>query len=324
MKRLNTTCTLAVLFLALVTTPAETTFGQPPTDQWKPTWADEFEGDKIDAKKWAFDLGNGFGKKETNEWISGWGNNELQYYTAQPSNVFVADGMLHIRAVKESIEGFEYSSARIKSRSRDGSALFNQKYGRFEFRAKLPTGQGIWPALWMLPQKDTYGTWAASGEIDVLEARGQNPHEILGTLHYGSRWPANEHSGETFKLPNGGTIADFHVYAIEWEPGEIRWFFDGKQYAAQSSWWSSDKTDTQGGATPNNEAQLNPWPAPFDHEFYLIMNVAVGGEFLGNPDDTTKFPAEMIVDYVRAYEKVGGYDEPKKRGDENLPFGRGK
>jgi len=98
---------LAILFFILVLMPIENSFGQPPTDQWKPTWADEFEGDKIDAKKWAFDIGNGFTKKETNEWISGWGNNELQYYTDQPSNVFVADGMLHIRTVKESIEGFE-------------------------------------------------------------------------------------------------------------------------------------------------------------------------------------------------------------------------
>ena len=320
MKVIETYLIMTVSLCALLTATAETTFAQPPADQWKPTWADEFDGDKIDAKKWAFDLGNGFEKKETDEWISGWGNDELQYYTDKPSNVFVANGMLHIRAVKESIEGFEYSSARLKSRGSDGSALFNQKYGRFEFRAKLPTGQGVWPALWMMPQKDTHGTWAASGEIDVLEARGQNPHEILGTLHYGSRWPSNKHSGDTYKLPNKGTIADFHVYAVEWEPGEIRWFFDGKQYAAQSSWWSSGKMDDNGGVIPEKEAELDPWPAPFDHEFYLIMNVAVGGQFLGNPDETTKFPAEMIVDYVRAYEKVGGYGEPKLRGDENLPF----
>ena len=320
MKVIETYLIITVSLCALLTATAATTLGQPPANQWKPTWADEFDGDKIDAKKWAFDLGNGFEKKETDEWISGWGNDELQYYTDKPSNVFVANGMLHIRAVKESIEGFEYSSARLKSRGSDGSALFNQKYGRFEFRAKLPTGQGVWPALWMMPQKDTHGTWAASGEIDVLEARGQNPHEILGTLHYGSRWPSNKHSGDTYKLPNQGTIADFHVYAVEWEPGEIRWFFDGKQYAAQSSWWSSGKMDDNGGVIPEKEAELDPWPAPFDHEFYLIMNVAVGGQFLGNPDETTKFPAEMIVDYVRAYEKVGGYGEPKLRGDENLPF----
>ena len=320
MKCFKTGCVSTILFFLLMAPASESACGQPPADQWKPTWADEFEGDKLDAQKWAFDLGNGFGKKETSQWISGWGNEELQYYTDKPTNVFVADGMLHIRAVKESVEGFEYSSGRIKTRAADGSALFNQKYGRFEFRAKLPTGQGVWPALWMLPQKDTYGTWAASGEIDVLEARGQNPHEILGTLHYGSRWPENEHSGETYHLPDKGTIADFHVYAIEWEPGAIRWFFDGKQYAAQSSWWSSGKNDKEGGVAPENESELDPWPAPFDHEFYLIMNVAVGGKFLGNPDETTKFPVEMVVDYVRAYEKVGGYGEPKNRGDENLPF----
>lgn len=319
MNSLKTRYLLAILFFLSVTTASENSFAQPPADQWKPTWSDEFDGDKIDAKKWAFDLGNGFRKGESGEWISGWGNEELQYYTDAPSNIFVADGMLHIRAVKEPTNGFAYSSARIKSRNRDESPLFNQKYGRFEFRAKLPTGQGVWPALWMLPQKDTYGTWAASGEIDVLEARGQNPHEILGTLHYGGQWPDNEHSGETFKLPGGQTIADFHVYTIEWEPGEIRWYFDGKQYAAQSSWWSGS-TSAQTAKPPQREEDLAPWPAPFDQEFYLIMNVAVGGKFLGNPDDTTKFPAEMIVDYVRAYEKVGGYGEPKERSDENLPF----
>lgn len=293
---------------------------QPPADQWQPTWSDEFEGEKIDPEKWAFDLGNGFKNESTGDWISGWGNDELQYYTDRPENAFVKDGMLHIRAIKESVEGFNYTSARLKTRSRDGKPLFNQAFGRFEFKAKLPTGQGIWPALWMLPQNDTYGTWAASGEIDVLEARGQKPHEILGTLHYGGKWPANKHSGETFQLPNKGTIADFHQYAIEWEPGEIRWYFDGQQFASQSSWYSSKKTGAAGGVVPSDASEVDPWPAPFDHPFFMIMNVAVGGKFLGNPDGSTKFPVEMVVDYVRVYEKVGGYGEPKKRGAENFPF----
>lgn len=293
---------------------------KPNTTQWQPTWADEFEGEKLDPKKWDFDLGNGFKIESTGAWIPGWGNDELQYYTDQPSNVFVKDGMLHIRVVKESAEGFDYTSARLKTRQADGEPLFNQKFGRFEFKAKLPTGQGIWPALWLLPQDETHGPWAASGEIDVLEARGQNPHEILGTLHYGSQWPANKHSGETFQLPDGGSIADFHVYAVEWEPGEIRWYFDGKQFASQSSWYSSKKTDAGGGVAPRDASEVEPWPAPFDHPFYIVMNVAVGGKFLGNPDATTQFPVEMVVDYVRVFEKAGGYGPAKERGGENYPF----
>ena len=112
------------------------------------------------------------------------------------------------------------------------------------------------------------------------------------------------------------------MYALEWEPGEIRWFVDGKQSARQSFWWSSSKTDRGKGLKPKGEADLNPWPAPFDQPFYLVMNVAVGGKFLGNPDRTTVFPAEMVVDYVRVYEKVGGYGPPKPRGEGKLPFGR--
>jgi beta-glucanase (GH16 family) len=246
----------------------------------------------------------------------------LQFYTQEPRNAFVKDGTLHIRVVKESLHGCAYTSARLKTRKRDGSPLFNQKYGRFEFRAKLPTGKGIWPALWMLPQEEKFGGWAASGEIDVMEARGPEPTTVLGTLHYGSRSPANTDSGKEYVLPDKGTIADFHVYALEWEPGEIRWLVDGKEYARQSFWWSSSKTDAGKGVDPKGEADLNPWPAPFDQPFYLIMNVAVGGRFLGNPDQTTVFPVEMVVDYVRVYEKAGGYGQPKPQGEGKLHFGR--
>ena len=295
---------------------------EPSPAEWKLVWSDEFDGKDIDRAKWDFDLGNGFYDYDAKQWISGWGNDELQYYTREPANAFVKDGMLHIRAVKESLHGCGYTSARLKTRKRDGSPLFNQKYGRFEFRAKLPTGQGVWPALWMLPQSDRYGSWASSGEIDVMEARGQEPTKVLGTLHYGNRWPRNAHTSKDTILPDKGTIADFHVYALEWEPGEIRWFVDGKQYAGQSFWWSGSKTAGGKGLNPKGEADLNPRPAPFDQPFYLVMNVAVGGKFLGNPDRTTVFPVEMIVDYVRVYEKVGGYGKPKPRGEGQLPFGK--
>jgi beta-glucanase (GH16 family) len=289
-------------------------------DEWKLSWSDEFDGKEIDRTKWDFDLGNGFFNYDDNVWISGWGNNELQYYTREPENAFVKDGMLHIQAVKESYNGSGYTSARLKSRKRDGSPLFNQKYGKFEFRAKLPTGQGVWPALWMLPQDEKYGTWPSSGEIDVMEAKGQEPNKVLGTLHFGSRWPANTHLSKDYVLPRDGTIADFHIYSVEWEPGEIRWSVDGQLYSTQSFWWSSGKSDGKKGAKPSAEADLNPWPAPFDQPFYIVMNVAVGGQFLGNPDKTTTFPVEMLVDYVRVYDKVGGYGKPKPRGKGRLPF----
>jgi beta-glucanase (GH16 family) len=271
----------------------------PPPRGWKLVWADEFDGKEIDRAKWDFDIGNGFFDYDANQWIKGWGNDELQYYTREPDNAFVKDGHLHIRAVKESVHGCGFSSARLKSRKRDSSTLFNQTYGRFEFRAKLPTGKGVWPALWMLPQGDKYGAWASSGEIDVMEARGQEPSKVLGTLHFGNRWPSNTHVSKEYVFPRGGTIADFHIYALEWEPGEMRWSVDGREFASQSFWWSASRVEKGKGLSPMKEADLNPWPAPFDQPFYLVMNVAVGGRFLGNPDRTTTFPVEMLIDYVR-------------------------
>lgn len=309
---------LLAAVLVLFPAPAPRAEG-PPAAKWKLVWSDEFDGKTIDPKKWDFDVGNGFYNYEAKVWISGWGNGELQYYTRDAENAFVKDGHLHIRAVKESLHGCGYTSARLKTRKRDGSPLFSKKYGRFEFRAKLPTGQGVWPAIWMLPLKEKYGGWAASGEVDVLEARGQQPNKVLGTLHFGSRWPANAESSADYALPDKGTIADWHVYALEWEPGEFRWYVDGKLYSTKNFWWSSSKVAGGKGARPAKEADLNPWPAPFDEPFYIILNVAVGGKFPGNPDSTTKFPAEMLVDYVRVYDRVGGYGAVKPRGAGKLP-----
>jgi beta-glucanase (GH16 family) len=307
---------LALLFGVLCREP---TPGQPAAE-WKLTWSDEFDGTAVDRAKWGFDLGNGFFNYDANTWINGWGNNELQYYTDQADNVFVKDGMLHLRAIKESYLGCGYTSGKLKTRKKDGTPLFSQKYGRFEFRAKLPTGRGIWPAIWMLPAEEKYGGWAASGEIDILEARGQEPTKVLGTLHFGARWPNNAETSSTYVLPKNGTIADFHVYALEWDPGEIRWYLDGQLSATQNFWWSSSKHDGDKGVRPAQEADLNAWPAPFDRPFYLVINLAVGGRFLGNPDRTTAFPVEMLVDYVRVYEKVGGYGAPRPRGTGKLPF----
>ncbi len=308
----------------LVASPLPSQASEPPPAGWKLVWSDEFDGQDIDRTKWDFEIGNGFFHYGANVWVGGWGNNELQYYTREPENAHVQGGMLHIRAVKETLREFGYTSARLKSQKRDGSPLFSQRYGRFEFRAKLPTGKGLWPALWMRAQDEKYGTWAASGEIDVMEALGHEPTKVLGTLHFGGRWPANTHHTNEFVLPRAGTIADFHVYAVEWEPGEIRWSVDGHPYAVQSFWWSSGKMDAAKGlgTQPTEEADLNPWPAPFDQPFYLIMNLSVGGELPGKPDGTTVFPASMVVDYVRVYEKVGGYGKPGPRGEGRLPYGK--
>ena len=287
---------------------------------WKLVWSDEFDGDTIDTSKWDFDLGNGFYDYRNNAWVPGWGNEELQYYTRDPANVSVRDSLLYIRALKESLHGCGYTSARLKTRRRDGTPLFTRKYGKFEFRARVPYGKGMWPALWMLPQDDAYGAWAASGEIDVLEIVGEKPREYLGTLHFGSTFPKRELVTHVRKLPGGSTVGDWHVYAVEWEPGEIRWLVDGETWATQTFWHSCSKRRAGKGLAPRSEADLNRWPAPFDQPFYIVMNIAVGGNFPGAPNAQTQFPAELVVDYVRVYDRVGGYGRPKPRGKGRLPY----
>lgn len=311
---------VAVLCWVLLALSARPVPGESQPAGWKLVWSDEFGGKEIDRTKWDNDFGDGFFNYDANMWIKGWGNDELQYYTRDSENSFVKDGVLHIRALKESLHGCGYTSARLKTKKRDGSSLFSQKYGRYEFRAKLPVGKGVWPAIWMLPLDDKYGSWASSGEIDILEARGQEPNKVLGTLHFGGRWPVNTEASKALVLPNNGTIADFHVYALEWEPSEIRWYVDNELFSTQSFWWSTSKLDGAKGGKPAKEADLNPWPAPFDQPFYVVINVAVGGRFLGNPDKTTNFPVEMLVDYVRVYDKPGGYGALMPRGRGKLPF----
>jgi beta-glucanase (GH16 family) len=288
--------------------------------RWRLVWSDEFEGDSVDRSKWDFDIGNGFFDYKHHVWISGWGNEELQYYTAEPANVCVKDSLLTIRAVKESLHGCGYTSARLKTRQRDGTPLFNKRYGKFEFRAKVPWGKGLWPALWMLPQDDLYGGWAASGEIDVMEIVGEKPHEVLNSIHFGSTFPKRTLITHVHPLPGGSTVADWHVYAVEWEPGEIRFYVDGVHTSTRDHWWSSSKNKDGVGREATRAADLNPWPAPFDQPFYLVMNVAVGGNFPGAPNPATQFPAELVVDYVRVYEKVGGDGEPKPIGQGQFPW----
>jgi beta-glucanase (GH16 family) len=291
---------------------------------WVLVWSDEFDGDRLDPEKWDTDIGNGFFDYRTHQWIAGWGNEELQYYTAEPANLTVRDSLLTIRAVKESLHGCGYTSARIKSRKRSGEPLFAKQYGRFEFRAKVPSGKGLWPALWLLPQDDRYGGWAASGEIDVFEIVGEKPTEQLGSIHFGATFPARELVTHTHPLPDGGSVGDWHVYAVEWEPGEIRWETDGLLWATQSFWWSSSQLVEGQGVPAARAADLNPWPAPFDQPFYLLMNVAVGGNFPGLPNPQTAFPAELVVDYVRVYDRAGGYGQAQPRGKGKLPYAKNR
>ena len=240
------------------------------------SWQDEFDGTAIDPGRWTHDIGTG-----SQHGLDGWGNNELQYYTDRTQNSFVGNGMLTIRAQAESYGGRSYTSARLKTQG-----LFSQMGGRFEMRAALPTGQGFWPAFWMLPETDTYGGWAASGEIDIMEARGQQPDRVAGAIHYGGGWPSNVWSESVRRLPAGQTIADFHTYALEWDVSPspaLRWYVDDVLYATKTDWWSS------GGA----------YPAPFDKPFSMLLNVAVGGNYVGSPNASTTFPSQMLVDYVR-------------------------
>jgi beta-glucanase (GH16 family) len=277
---------------------------------WKLVWHDEFSGTEIDKGKWTFDIGNGF-YAEDGTFISGWGNEELEYYKEE--NAYIENGKLIIEAkVEETSDdtgNYEFTSAKLKT---DG--LFSKKYGKFEIRAKLPKGQGLWPAIWLLPQDNVYGGWAASGEIDIMEAAGSNPYAIGGAIHYGGEWPNNVFSAKKYEFKDGEEITDFHVYGLEWEPGEIRFYVDGYNYYTVNDWYSKGQ----------NTAANYTYPAPFDQEFYLILNLAVGGWYDGNPEDYSIFPAKMEVDYVRVYELVGkDYREavePEYRPEE-LPQG---
>ncbi|GAP37259.1 glycoside hydrolase family 16 protein [Piscinibacter sakaiensis] len=297
---------------------------KPPRRKgWTLVWHDEFDGSEVDRGKWDFDLGNGFFDYRHHTWVPGWGNEELQYYTQDPENVLVRDGCLVVRAVKAPLHGCGYTSARLKTRRRDGTVLFAKLYGRIEIRARVPWGKGLWPALWMLPVEESYGGWAASGEIDLMEIVGERPHEVLNSLHFGSTYPLRSLVTTTHALPGGSLVSDWHTYAVEWEPGEIRFYVDEVQTCTYTHWWSCGLQVDGAGVEPRKAAELHPWPAPFDRPFYLVMNVAVGGNFPGLPDAQTRFPAELVVDYVRVYDKVGGYGPPRPRGPGVMPWQKG-
>lgn len=250
-------------------------FDVSPGDALTLVWSDEFDAAQLDPESWYFEEGDG-----SQYGIPGWGNNELEWYL--PNSALLEHGMLVITAREEASNGKNYTSARINTRDR-----FAFRYGRIEARIRLPGGQGMWPAFWLLPQDDVYGTWAASGEIDIMEAinlGASGGNTVHGTLHYGGEWPNNVSSGSGYEVATDATT-DFHVYALEWDASEMRWYVDDVLYAMQNNWSTT----------------AAPFPAPFDERFYILLNVAVGGNWPGAPDAATVFPVTMEVDYVRVY-----------------------
>ncbi len=228
---------------------------------------DEFDADGApDNSIWGYNIGTG---------NNGWGNNELQYYTDRSENVKVENGALVITAKEESFNGSSYTSARLLTKG-----LFDQAYGRFEARIQLPYGQGIWPAFWLLGANDQED-WPQIGEIDIMEYRGQEPTKVLGSVH-GPGYSAAEAITKSYTLPNDRFDTDFHIFGIEWGSDYINFYVDNVLYNQ---------------ITPADVT--GEWV--FDQPFYILMNVAVGGSFVGSPNNETTFPQTMLVDYVRVY-----------------------
>jgi len=249
------------------------------SSQWILTWSDEFNqpnGSPVDDSKWVPETGGG-----------GWGNDELEYYTARPQNAYQQDGNLVIRVLQEKYTGADgvtrnYTSARLKTLGK-----FAQAYGRFEARMKIPRGQGIWPAFWILGDNFNKVAWPGSGEIDIMENIGREPTHVYGTIH-GPGYSGKKSLGASFSLTPPQPFADdFHLYAIEWEPKAIRFYVDDHLYETRTSKDLPSETK---------------WV--YDHPFFILLNVAVGGYWPGNPDASSVFPQEMLVDYVRVYRRT--------------------
>ncbi|MFY9843995.1 MAG: glycoside hydrolase family 16 protein [Terriglobales bacterium] len=242
---------------------------------WVLIWSDDFNGrsgSAPDSSKWVVENGGG-----------GWGNKELEYYTDRSKNVRQENGNLVIEAIKEKFTGPDgvvrnYTSARVKSQEH-----FSQKYGRFEARIKVPHGRGLWPAFWLLGDDFSSVGWPACGEIDIMENGGAEPATIHGSLH-GPGYSAENALTGAFTFPNERVADDFHVFAIEWEAERVRFYVDGELYATK---------------TPADLPAGKHWV--FDHPFFIILNLAVGGNLPGSPEDSTTFPQRMLVDFVHVY-----------------------
>jgi beta-glucanase (GH16 family) len=254
-------------FLLALAAPAQSNTG------WTLIWSDEFsqpDGSSPDTNKWAFDIGTGSG---------GWGNNELEYYTSRTNNARIENGQLIIEALKENFSGSSYTSARLKTQGK-----VSWQYGRIEARLKITRGQGIWPAFWTLGTNIPTASWPSCGEIDIMENIGREPTLVHGTIH-GPGYSGANGIGGPYSLPGNATFADdFHVYAIEWTTNQIKWFVDGVQYF---------------GVNPISLPGGTNWV--FTNSQFILLNVAVGGNWPGNPTNTTIFPQLMTVDYVRVY-----------------------
>ena len=236
-------------------------------------WSDEFSGKTLNESNWTYETGG-----------SGWGNNELEYYTNGVKNTFLTGGYLVIEASKESFGTNNYTSARLKT---EDKKTFT--YGRIDIRAKLPKGQGLWPALWMLGNnisQSGYG-WPACGEIDIMELLGQDPRKFYSTVHWGQANSSfHDSKGSNYSLSSGSFYDTFHVFSMLWDSGKMQFLIDDYPY------YTVNKSDITTGTYP------------FDKPFFFILNVAVGGNWPGNPDSSITFPQRMIVDYVRIFQAV--------------------
>ncbi|ALB45971.1 family 16 glycosylhydrolase [Clostridium beijerinckii] len=244
-------------FIPTVTAKADT--------GWNLAWSDEFNGTSINTSNWKYETGG-----------DGWGNNELEYYTNRSENARIENGNLVIEARKENYNGMNYTSARLKSQG-----LKNWTYGKVEARMKLPAGQGVWPAFWMLGENISQVSWPKCGEIDIME-HINNESAIHGTIHWDSTGN-NTHAQYGAASPNID-VTQYHVYSIEWDASSIKWFVDGTQYLEANIANNINGTDE------------------FHKPFFILFNLAVGGNWPGNPDGSTPFPAKMYVDYVRVYQ----------------------
>jgi beta-glucanase (GH16 family) len=274
-------CLLGLSALLSVTTsscgssPSSTTVPPPPS--YVLTWSDEFSGANgslPDSSKWVMETGG-----------NGWGNNELETYTNRTQNAHIQDGNLVITALQETYTGSDgitrnYTSARIKT-----AGMLEQKYGRFEARIQIPQGQGMWPAFWMLGNNIGTVGWPTCGEIDIMENIGKESDKVHGSMH-GPGYSGGNSLTAADTLASGKFADDFHLFAVEWEPNVVRFYVDSTLYETRTP------ADMPSGAT---------WV--FDHPFFIILNVAVGGDWPGPPDNTTVFPQNMLVDYVRVYTK---------------------
>lgn len=265
---------MVLVVTSLMVSSCNTDETQEVTTLTNLTFEDNFDVDGApDSTVWNYDLGTGNGTTAG----AGWGNNELQYYTDRPENIKVENGMLHITAHQESFEGAGYTSARINTKG-----LFSQEYGRFEARMQLPWGQGLWPAFWLLGDNIDVVSWPLCGEIDIMEYRGQEPTINNGTVH-GPGYSAANSITKQFELQNDRFDTGFHIFGIEWGPNYINFYVDDVLYNQ---------------ITP--EDVTGDWV--FDHPFYIIINLAVGGNFVGSPTNQTVFPQTLLVDYVRVYQ----------------------